>query len=212
MFLIKDLLWGGVKRFLCTKLNFMKNLNMTFLCLAVSAGMYAQTFKPIEVDFPALGYAFSRDAGKGIQLPIEARYNVNDQISVGIQGQWAFLVNADAKAAGLSISATGNTSLVGDYYLSANAFRPFSGLGLGMYNYVYAGVDTSNALTGGSAGIGLRKFGFAPRVGFEYKHLRMMAEYNLILDTKDVILGSASYNPSYFAIKMALTLGGGRKD
>jgi outer membrane protein W len=190
----------------------MKKLKLMIACLAIATSTNAQTFKAVEVDFPSLGYASSGDAGSGIQLPIEVRYNINDKMSAGLQFQWAFMVNADLEAAGLSISATGNSSVVFDYYLSANAFRPFVGLGAGSYSYVYTGVDTSSALTGGSIETGLRKIGIAPRIGFEFKHLRMMAEYNAVLGTADAALGSASYNPSYLAVKIALTIGGGRKD
>lgn len=181
--------------------------------LGVTLSTYAQSFKPIEVDFPALGYAFSGDAGKGIQIPIEARYNINDKFSVGLQWQWALMVKPSIVQVG--VAATKNMSLVFDYYkkIGGGNFRPFIGIGCGYYSYLYIAVDTS--LTVPDTELALSKLGVAPRIGFEYKHLRMMAEYNIILGSSDVKLAAgyyAPYNPSYFAIKMALTLGGGRKD
>lgn len=187
---------------------FMKTLKLFTVAIALSSTALAQTFKPVEFDLPALGYAKSSDAGSGIVIPLEIRYNINDQISAGLQYQWAFLVNASAS--NVSVGAVQNFSLVGDYYFNTDDFRPFVGLGVGTYAYGYFGIDTS--ITAPDVAVSVSKFGLSPRLGFEYKHFRMLAEYNMILGTSDIIIGNVNYNPGYFDLKMALTILGGRKD
>lgn len=184
----------------------MKRLSIILLGLGLATSSYAQKFKAIEVDFPSLVFARSSDAGIGILLPFEARYNMKDRMSIGLQFQLSFLANNDPKYTGYSLFGPGNRSIVFDLYLTSDVFRPFIGFGTGVYSYGF--YDYNYPLDGE----GFYTLGVAPRLGFEFKHLRMMAEYNSIFGTYDFKLGSESYNPSYLAVKIALTIGGGLKD
>jgi len=181
------------------KINlFLSTIGLSLLSLTSLA--QSETFKAIEWDFPlALGYAIPKDGGGGILWFSEARYNLSDEISIGIRPQFAIMAGGDEFT---SVSAVGSYSLVGDYYFSNNTVRPFAGLGIGSFGIGTVAFEDENGneveVEGGA------KLGFSPRIGLELGHFRIAAEYN-------AILGTDIYNPSYFTIKGALTLFGGKK-
>lgn len=160
----------------------------------------SETFRIIEWDFPlAFGYAVPSDGGAGILIFSECRYNMSDQISIGIRPEFS-LMGSGGDFSG--VSAVGSYSVVGDYYFTSNSIRPFAGTGLGMYKV--GDVQSLDEDLGDVEITGGSKLGFSPRVGLELSLFRISAEYNLIL-------GTNGYNPSYLAVKAALTLFGGKK-
>ncbi len=170
-----------------------------FSFLSLNSFSQSETFRMIEVDIPVLGYAMPQSGGGGILVGFETRYNHSDQLAFGINYQQAIMAGGDEFT---SVSALAHYGLVGEYYLNANTFRPFGGLGLSGFAVANVGVSsdfgTIEEIQGGF------KPGIVPRIGFELGHWRLAAEYNLIF-------GTNTYNPSYIAIKTAITIGGGKK-
>ncbi|MFL5741101.1 MAG: hypothetical protein ACJ75B_12840, partial [Flavisolibacter sp.] len=102
-----------------------------------------------------------------------------------------------------SVKAAGSYLLTADYYINTNKFRPFVGVGAGMFSTAAAKVDV-NSQTGTEEVTAGNSFGATPRVGFEYGHFRAAVEYNYAGK-----VGSISNN--YLGIKIGFFVGGGRR-
>ena len=177
----------------------MKKLLLTLITIvAVNAAVSAQSggYKPFKVD-AMFGYALpaGSDAIKGgITFSIEPKYNVTDNIAIGVQLGSTLLASSNSS---IGLAALANYSLVGEYYFSDNKVRPFAGLGTG----IYAPGDIELTINGKTSTIpgGKSMFGFAPRVGLQIGHFRLAAEYNLVKDS------------NFLSIKLGATIGGGSK-
>ena len=190
----------------------MKKLLFIIGLFAVSSAVQAQSkmYKPVKVDL-ALGYGFGN--AKGVVFALEPKYNIQDQIAVGLRMEGAVLggikaetdANGMATDAEINISAISSYLLTSEYYFSNNSFRPLAGMGLGAYSMGSINASTSDAgIDEGSIDVGTR-FGLAPRVGFEVGHFRMGLEYNLITgQPKD-------FNRNYFSTKIGFFFGGGKR-
>ena len=186
----------------------MKKLLFVISLFAACTAAQAQStmYKPVKVDL-ALGYGFGN--AKGIVLSLEPKYNIKDQIAVGLRMEGAILAGMDVEDGGadadVSISAISSYLVTGDYYLSNNSFRPLVGLGTGIYSMGSVGVSTSDDnLEDATVDVGNR-FGLAPRVGFEVGHFRMGLEYNLITGQPE------NFNRNYFTTKIGFFFGGGKR-
>lgn len=192
----------------------------------------AQEYKPVKVGI-GLGYASPGGSGAkgGVLFYLEPAYRVNDQIAVGLRLESAVMARgysisgtSTSSNVDLSVSANGSYTVNGQYYFSNNTFRPFAGLGFGIYSLASVKASASSG-TGGSTSsaevaASASKFGFYPRVGFDLGHFNMMIEYNIIPSTKsDVVIStgtgtttatSESKN-SYLGIKFGFFFGGGKK-
>ena len=184
----------------------MRKIFLFALGLSCAAISNAQTFKPFKVDI-ATGYAIPGGEGSkgGVLFAVEPKYAVNDNISVGLRMEAAVTARASVDANGDlkegDVKASASYLLTGDYYFNTNKFRPFAGAGAGLFKVAGAEItstDTEDVQTGS-------KFGFAPRVGFEFGHFRMAAEYNVIGKTGEI-------KNSYMGIKFGFFIGGGRLD
>lgn len=189
-------------------------LLMCLICVATMLKAQSTTFKPFKVDL-GLGYGFGK--AKGIIAYLEPKYNVMDELAVGIRWESALLGNVDVSAntgsdpnayASVDVSAIGSYLVTGDYYFSNATFRPLAGFGAGVYTMgsirQSAGVGTDGASVSQDINVGT-KFGVAPRVGFEAGHFRMGLEYNIITgQPKD-------FNRNYFSAKIGAVIGGGRR-
>ena len=164
----------------------------------------ARIFKKFKTDV-SFGYAAQQGSGKtsgtkgGALFAIEPKYAVMDALSIGLRMEAAVAVNIDATG-NSSSSATGNGSylLTSDYYFSNKKFRPFAGIGTGMFTTLSVNEKTINNTTVQIPQS--TKFGFMARTGFEYGHLRMGIEYNFVAD-----------KAGYLGIKLGACIGGGRK-
>lgn len=187
----------------------MKQFMMMVCSLMVMQAAIAQEgnsgnriFKKFKVDV-SLGYAVpvqSTGSGQkgGALLVIEPKYNVMDQLAIGLRMEGAAMVRVandgeegDAKI-NYSFLATG------DYYFSNNKFRPFAGLGAGIFTFAKVHID-ENTDEDNLEIPTTSKFGGLARVGFEYGHLRVGAEYNILSD-----------KAGYFGFKIGAVIGGGR--
>lgn len=180
---------------------------MTALTLGAVIFANAQTeltFKPFKVDI-ALGYALPSGSGSkaGLLVAVEPKYALNDNLTLGLRMETAVtaqgsVVNDELKEG--EVKASGSYLATADYYFNTNRFRPFVGGGAGLYTNASADLDEDVTAEDVQK---TRKFGFAPRAGFEYGHFRTAIEYNIAGK-------SGSLNHNYLGIKLGFFLGGGR--
>ena len=184
----------------------MRKLTFVMALAAMSFFAQAQSFKSFKVDF-ATGYAIPSGSGAkgGVVMAIEPKYNINDQITVGLRMEAALMAGVEVDPAtgemkSGSVKALATYSATGDYFFSANSFRPFAGVGAGLFSVASVNADANGT---GEATAG-QKFGFTPRAGFEFGHFRAALEYNLVGKT-------GTYSNNYMAIKLGFFAGGGRR-
>lgn len=176
----------------------MKKIIFGICCVVACIGtMNAQSsYKSFEWDILRLGYVLPSGEGVsgGLAISGEPRYNVNDMLSVGLRYEFA-LFGSDLEG-DVEIGASSSYALMGDYYLKNDENnRLFAGLGIGTFK---AGtVTVNNVEVDGESAIGV-----IPRVGYEFGHLRIAAEYNLLFKE-----GSSNYIGLHFGA----TLWGGYK-
>lgn len=167
----------------------------------------SENYKAFKVDVGGLYGLPSDGFDAGIGFYIEPKYNLNDNIALGLKMEWAILGAEETEGLSASISALGSYQITGDYYFTTNKVRPFVGLGTGIYSmgsvdYTYDAMGATGEM---SADYG-SKFGFAPRAGILLGHFRLGLEYNIITGIPSEL---ASRN--YMAIKFGFEIGGGKK-
>lgn len=186
----------------------MKQFMMMLFGLLIMQAASAQagksgTFKKFKVDV-SLGYATpvqSTGVGKkgGLLIAIEPKYNVMDQLAVGFRMEGAAMVRLNEEGEEGNAKINYSFLATGDYYFSNNKFRPFGGLGAGIYTFGSTNLDENT--DGENIKIPTTsKFGVLARAGFEYGHLRVGVEYNILPD-----------KVGYFGFKIGAVIGGGRK-
>jgi hypothetical protein len=188
----------------------MKKFAILATCFALfalkSGAQDGTAFKPFKVDI-ALGYASPSGGGGakgGALFAIEPKYAINDKITLGLRMEAALMVRAngiDEDDLSGDVKASGSYLATADYHFNTNDFRPFAGIGLGLFQTATADLSTDmseeDVVSTGN------KFGFAPRAGFEYKHFRFALEYNIAGKTGNV-------NNNYLGVKFGFFIGGGR--
>ncbi len=178
-------------------------LALSFLARTQESG---QTFKPFKADI-AFGYAIPGGSGSkgGIIFALEPKYAISDLISLGLRLESAIMARAYRDANGSyvvgDLKASSSYLATADYYFTTQDFRPFVGAGLGLYRL--ASISDLNSSSGSTIIEAGNKFGFMPRVGFEFRHFRMAVEYNVPGKTGTV-------NNNYLGIKIGFFVGGGR--
>lgn len=155
-----------------------------------------------EWDVLKLGFAApignSVDQGTGVSFDTELRYNVQDDLSIGLGFQGAGFSDDfdDNTSVGLSASFI----VTADHYLKTDSgTRPFVGLGVG--NFRSGSVTIVNG-TSSDVIDGVSSIGLTPRIGYELGHGRIMAQYNHTFRKE---------NTNYISVTLALTLWGGYK-
>ena len=172
-----------------------KNLLLAF-ALMVQIPAISQTdrlFRPFRLE-AGMGYVKTEIAENkyALNFSLEPKYGITDAIWVGLRTEAAVMVmpttyNDDFRAVGIfSVMPTVDYSFV-----VTEDFRPFVGLGAGLYMFqdYYDGEDSESAPL-------IRKAGVCPRIGFEYKRLRVAMEFNRAQD-----------GASYTSFKMSLPFG-----
>jgi outer membrane protein X len=194
----------------------------------LSLSSFAQGgYKPFKVGVD-LGYAIPSGSGAkgGVLFAIEPKYAVASAITVGLRIEGAVMargyvgVNDDAGSADLDVKASGSYLLTGDYYFTNNhSFRPFSGIGTGIYSIAAASMSGDGGSGSGEVSVGGgSKFGGLIRTGFEAGHFRLGLEYNLVPKTSIIASGGSGSGEtkiesknSYMGIKIGVLIGGGKK-
>lgn len=193
---------------------------LLFISVAVTNAQSSTIFKPFRFGL-CVGYANPSgggDAKGGVLFNFEPSYRIKDNIAVGLRGEFAVMARAsgDASSSSVDASANGSWTLNGEYFFSNNDFRPFAGLGFGTYSIAKASVDVSVGGSSGSAAAAGNKFGFYPRIGFEYNHFVLGIDYNIIPASKyeyTATTGNVEVEQknSYLGIRLGLYIGGGRR-
>lgn len=196
----------------------MKKTSLLLLvCLALAVTVKAQEFKKFKVGVGA-GYASpSGDGAKGgVLFTLEPAYRVQDNIQVGLRMEWAVIArgvvqaNSTSSSFDVDVKAIGSYTVNGQYYFSNNNFRPFVGVGTGLYKLAAVAVS-GNSNGNNSADVNIAaasKLGFYPRVGFDAKHFTLSIDYNIVPASKS---GNTEVKNSYLGVRLGAFFGGGRK-
>jgi outer membrane protein W len=159
-------------------------------------------FKKFKVDI-SLGYAIPQESGgsgskAGAVFALEPKYAVMDELSVGLRMEGAAMANIDADGEKGNVKANYSYLATGDYYFSNKKFRPFGGIGAGVFTH--ASIDLANDNSSLDNIPKTSQFGFMARTGFEYGHLRIGVEYNFVAEKS-----------GYLGLKIGGVIGGGRR-
>ncbi|MFV8370191.1 hypothetical protein [Flavobacterium sp. LB2R40] len=160
------------------------------------------------------------NGGGGLLLSLEPKYNIKDNMNIGLRMGLAAIVRDVKQSNGQVDSAklSANSSFVGtyDYYFSTSgkSFVPYIGGGAGYYaignvEFDESDVNSGTQLQPETNGV----FGGLVRAGFEWGKFRMGLEYNLmpdtsLQDTNGVDQGTVAN--SYLGIHLGFYLGGGK--
>ncbi len=195
------------------------------MILLMGVTAQAQEFKPFKVNV-SLGAAIPSGGG-GVLFAVEPKYGLSDQIDIGLR--------IEAAAMARNVVVNGNTTsgnvqgaysylLTGNYMLSNQNFRPFVGIGAGLYgiastSFTATGSGSNTQSNNGSIAAGT-VFGGMARVGFKTGHFVLGVEYNLVPNTNSLLLddrGNAQIGTtvqsknSYVGVKVGFDIGGGRR-
>jgi hypothetical protein len=187
-------------------------------CLFSANAQDEVDFKPFKVEL-ASGYAIPSGNGAkgGLIMSFEAKYGVTNNVSVGLKLESATMIrgyesSSSSSATEFELKSSGCYLLTGDYYFSNKySFRPFAGVGVGMFALV--GGSHLNSFTTPTDQI--FKFGEMIRAGFESGHFRLGVEYSLV-PQNDLMYSDGSSNTikvtsknNYIGIKLGVVIGGG---
>lgn len=194
----------------------MKKVFLSSLVLlvmvAATTSVSAQEFKKFRV---GLGLGFGSGSGNGsgggVLVALEPGYRVSDQILVNLRLESALIgrgySNTVPSTGSIDITSIGSYTLNSQYYFSNGTFRPFAGIGLGLYSLGKVKIKDNNQPI--ELGKDESKFGFYPRVGFDLGHFNVTVDYNIVGSTSiDGVNGSFSNN--YFGVRLGAFFGGGR--
>jgi outer membrane protein W len=186
----------------------MKRISTVLLLIVLTAATaVAQEYKAFRVGV-GLGYANASGKGAkgGVLWALEPGYRVTDQILANLRIEGAVIARGSATETEISldIAALGSYTLNGQYYFNNNNFRPYVGVGFGMFSLAAASVDVSAG--GGSQEVvaAANKIGFYPRIGFDAGHFTVNLDYNIVPET-------AGIKNSYLGIRIGGFFGGGKK-
>ena len=184
----------------------MKKIGLLlFFFVALTFSSQAQAPNYVDWEWDILKFGFveptsGNNTSSGIEWATELRYNVRDDLSIGLAFQGAAF-STDFDDDNFDLGVAGAFLINGDYYLKTNSnTRAFLGLGFGRFGDGTLEIRNGNAaddIIEGSDSVGL-----APRFGFELGHGRLLAQYNYSFKESTT---------DYFSISLALTLWGGYK-
>jgi len=171
----------------------------TLLFIAFAATAQAPSYVDFEWDVVNLGYTFStaEASSAGSFSSTEVRYNATDNFALGL-GFGSINTLNEPEGSDFELFERYST-IVGEYYLKGNSGqRPFAGIGVGL-NFLTTTfvngdlIDNSDTSTSSL---------FAPRIGYEFNHIRLTAQYG--------IAPKENHN-NFFSLSVGLTLWGGYK-
>jgi outer membrane protein X len=184
----------------------MKKILFTaVLICGLALTMQAQEFKPFRFD-AGVGYGlpFSDGLDGGVQFYLEPKYEIVDKIAVGLRWEGSLFAGADINGQSVDVKLSSAYLVTGDYYLTNNKFRPFVGIGLGIYSIggVSVGDNAVDAVDAKS------NFGGLIRAGFDVSHFRLTLSYNYGGKTKSIELKDETFH--YLGVTVGFYLGGGK--
>jgi len=200
------------------KITFVSALLLGSLVTFAQKGNNSRVFKPFKADI-GIGFAIPGGSGSkgGILFAVEPKYAVLPTLSVGLRLEGALMINGtnldnSSSNAEFKVQATSSYLATGDYYFTNDDFRPFVGVGVGLFRT--GGIQVTDGAANENTG-SATKFGGMVRGGIEYKHIRFGLEYNIVGKTTVAPTSPTSNNGfdiknSYVGIKFGFTVGGGR--
>lgn len=161
--------------------------------------------------------AVPTNGGGGVLLSLEPKYNIKDNMNVGLRIGVAAIVrdiNDSGATTSAEVAANGSYVATYDYYFNSagKSFVPYIGAGAGYYSIANVEVDdtnNNNDFTVDATG----KMGGLVRGGFEWGKFRMGLEYNLVPEsTIQDINGNnqGTVANSYVGIHLGFYVGGGK--
>ncbi len=175
-----------------------------FASTYASAQQYRKFLFAIDVGVP-MG-----KAGSVGSFTLEPSYRLNDKTLIGFRMEQIGIISM----IGANSSSLGSMGINYQRYASLSTGRFFYGGGIGLYNpsdnFIMSNTDKLNQRNG---------FGIYPRIGWEFGHLRLMAEYNFIEKMNYFLsynsIGSIGHyelvDKSYLALKLGIFIGGGKR-
>ncbi|MBC7425102.1 MAG: hypothetical protein H7321_01100 [Bacteroidia bacterium] len=164
----------------------------------------AKDYKLLKFDF-SLGAAFPAKQGIGFVTAFEPKVNISNKFAVGLKAEVALMARgASFNQNGGSLNVVTNFMVqpTVDFYITKLIFRPFVGIGAGVYNFGSNENTTADSKQSDFEKVSL--FGICPRVGFEVWHFRVSGEYNIVPKTGVV-------DNNYASVKLGFFFGGGKK-
>jgi len=194
----------------------MKKLIFTAVAVFALTSGYAQREGGFRVGLD-LGYTVPSNGGGGVLLSIEPKYNIKDNMNIGLRiGSAAMVrdINTDNNNTTAKIAANGSYVGTYDYYFngSGTSFVPYIGGGAGYFSVANLEFDDNN---GSSTDMieTTGKFGGLVRGGFEWGKFRMGLEYNLVPKSNLQDVNGANKGQvanSYLGIHLGFYVGGGK--
>lgn len=201
----------------------MKKSLIFFVVLLFTLNLYAQEKGKIRVGIDGT-FTFP-NKGFGLGCGIDARYNLADNLNIGLKYIGALMGkdvydNKELVAMSVTTSSISSYLVTSDYYFNkgTSMFSPFVGGGVGVFQSMNIGLSSLGTNLP-SISIDFlafepeTKFGGLIRTGFESGHFRLGLEYYLIPRTKLVdfmtLTNVGTSNNSYLNLSLGFYFGGG---
>lgn len=206
----------------------LSTLALACLLVAPSARAQATSYQSIRVDLTVYGAYASADANAyGFGASIEPKYNLSDNLSLGLRLEAAAFVTqsvnvgqAGSQQVSLSQGARAVTAFLvkADWYFTTTTVRPFVGVGLGLYRIASGSQSISGSGSIVQTAGTFQGFGFCPQVGLNLGGFRLAATYHVITGGDQVVTMQAvgatptevKLSKSFFAFELGGTFGGAR--
>jgi hypothetical protein len=215
----------------------LSRIVLTVALLAVTPAAFAQApnYQPVRVDLTSYyGYSPSDNgAAHGFGVALEPKYNLTDNLAVGLRLEAAGFVSQKISveqggtSQGVSLSQGGRglyTFLAkADYYLTTSYARPFVGLGAGYYK---VGAGSQKVEAGGSSGSTIKQaagsfsgFGVCPQLGINLGGFRLAVAYHFIIGGDSSVVTqtvgttestTVKLTNNFFSFEIGGTFGGNR--
>jgi hypothetical protein len=122
-----------------------------------------------------------KDNGFGFNFYLNGMYNINENISAGIEynSNIAVIGSIDATTLDLKATQLNGFLLKGRYSVGSGTTRPFGGLMMGMYR-IKPGDVTVNGTSIAFAFEPKTVFGFAPEIGVVFNNFQLATSYHFL--------------------------------
>jgi outer membrane protein X len=210
-----------MSRRLSTTLSVCPLLAVAALLFAGTASAQAENYQPVRFNVGLL-VPYTPDTGSGgFGGVVEGKYNLTDQIAIGLRldGAVQFGGSVGRDSASIDVGAVAAMLAKAEYFLTDSTVRPFVGFAAGMYTLGGQSVTAGEGTAGVTQAAG-RAFGMAPQLGVDLGVVRLAATYNVLLDGELVVQevstdGSpppeVSVSRNYFGFELSFRIGGRRR-